>query len=209
MSELHVSLRGLPLPRRMRALPVDVRGFPVPWFVMWVDGAPDHRVVDFEKVVRALQEKRCFTCGDHLGRNLTFCLGMVSLITTVSAEPPSHLECIEYALKGCPFLSRPYAKRRVDGLPEGTADVQGFMDHHPQVMTAYTTRSYEAHQGNPGILFTIGPMGSITWWTEGRRATHDECQAALHLACDKLVDVENQAALMQGVQRVLPWFPAA
>jgi hypothetical protein len=31
------------LPLRMRGLPLDERGYPVPWFVAWIDGKPEFR----------------------------------------------------------------------------------------------------------------------------------------------------------------------
>lgn len=39
-----------PQPPKMQHLPVDERGFPAPYFVAWIDGKPDHRVVDPEKL---------------------------------------------------------------------------------------------------------------------------------------------------------------
>lgn len=47
------------LPARMRDLPIDDRGYPVPWFVAWVDGKPEFRAMDQEKFIRALREKLC------------------------------------------------------------------------------------------------------------------------------------------------------
>jgi len=38
MTALRESLPSLPL--AMRGLPRDHRGYPVPWFVAWVDGKP-------------------------------------------------------------------------------------------------------------------------------------------------------------------------
>jgi hypothetical protein len=34
----------------------------------------------------------------------------------MSAEPPSHRECAEYAVRACPFLTRPLAVRNERGL---------------------------------------------------------------------------------------------
>ena len=35
-----------PMPSRIAALPVDERGYPVPWFVAWIDGKPEFRCAD-------------------------------------------------------------------------------------------------------------------------------------------------------------------
>jgi len=207
MSELHLSIAHIPLPTRMLKLPVDQRGYPVPWFVIWIDGKPDHRVVDMEKVRRAILEKRCFTCGEKLGKYLTFNVGPVSLLSTISAEPPSHLECIEYAMQACPFLSRPYAHRRVTGLPEGTVDVEGMLEHHPIVMTAYTTQGYQTRNANPGILFKLLPPTSVVWWCEGRKATREECEAGIKLALTKIRSSINDAFLATALTRIRQWLP--
>ena len=42
----------------MQALPIDRRGFPVPWFVSWDDGGPDFRVIDRGKIVQAVKQRR-------------------------------------------------------------------------------------------------------------------------------------------------------
>ncbi len=54
------------MPERIKALALDpVRGFPVPWFVAWVEGRPEFRAMDGEKFIRAILEKRCYA-----GRNI-------------------------------------------------------------------------------------------------------------------------------------------
>jgi hypothetical protein len=58
------------MPARMRDLPLDERGYPVPWFVAWVDGKPEFRAMDRHKFVTAIREKRCWVCaGFAITRN--------------------------------------------------------------------------------------------------------------------------------------------
>jgi len=42
-------------------------GYPVPFVQMWIDGKPDFRVIDPEKVARCVNEKLCAICGVRLG----------------------------------------------------------------------------------------------------------------------------------------------
>src|SRR5262245_2742625 len=95
-----------PVPERMRKLPLH-RGYPVPWFVEWIEGVPDFRIMDGRKLVRAVKEKRCWVCGELMGSYLAFTIGPMCAVNRISAEPPSHRECASFSARGCPFLTRP------------------------------------------------------------------------------------------------------
>ena len=58
-------------PARIARLPVH-KGYPVPWFVAWIDGVPDFRVADGRKLWEAVRHSRCWVCGDKLGSKLAF-----------------------------------------------------------------------------------------------------------------------------------------
>src|SRR6266403_923711 len=115
LQALHQSLAAIAMPARMRALPVDHRGFPVPYFVGWVDGVPDHRTADPKKMKRCVEEGRCWLCGEPLGKWLACVIGPMCAINRNTSEPASHKDCALYAVKACPFLTRPYARRREAG----------------------------------------------------------------------------------------------
>ncbi len=173
-----------PLPPRMATLPIDDRGFPVPWFVAWVDGKPDHRVMDIDKMPRALQAHLCWMCGEPLGAFKTFCIGPMCAISRTIAEPPSHLECLRYAVRACPWLTRPHAKRREIGLPEDARDGAGLpLKRNPGVVCLWTTKKFRAWRnreiGNSGVLFNLGDPDHVEWWAEGRPATPNEVAASV------------------------------
>lgn len=168
-----------PLPPRLARLPIDARGYPVPWFVAVVDGVPDHRVVDSAKVREAVRFHRCMMCGDNLGAYLTFVAGPMCGLNRVSGEPPHHRECAEYAVRACPFLTRPKAQRREAGL-EGMAPPGGILlPRNPGVSMLYTTKRYEVERAGPGVIFRMGPPVSVTWTAEGRPATRAEVLASI------------------------------
>src|SRR5437763_12378791 len=78
------------LPDRIAALPV-FRGYPVPWFVAYPngpEGEPEFRTFDPKKWIAAVQEKRCWVCGQQLGAYLAFVLGPMCGITRTTSEPP-------------------------------------------------------------------------------------------------------------------------
>ena len=76
MSTLNASIRDIPMPHGVKNLPVDpIRGYPVPWFVGWIDGKPEFRCMDPAKLKLAITERRCWVCGERLDNRATFVIG--------------------------------------------------------------------------------------------------------------------------------------
>lgn len=179
--DLHSSLRDVPMPERLRRLPVDERGFPVPFFVAIVDGKPDHRVVDHDKLKRAVTGKLCWLCGEHLGAHRAFVIGPMCSITRTSAEPPSHRDCALYAVQACPFLTRPHAKRRPADFAHVPAAGEMLL-RNPGACAVWVTKFHLAQRaqgGQTGVLFSIGDPTEVTWWAEGRPATRAEIEESV------------------------------
>lgn len=172
-----------PLPARLARLPIDERGYPVPYFVEWIDGKPDHRVMAADKMPRALKLGLCWMCGEPLGAFKAFCIGPMCAITRSISEPPSHLECLHYAVRACPWMTRPHAKRRGAGLPEDARDGAGLpIKRNPGVVCLWVTRAfrpYRTDQGNTGMLFELGEPVATEWWREGRPATRAEVEESV------------------------------
>src|SRR5262245_17055942 len=102
-------------PARVKRLPVDEsRGFPTPWFVVWVDpdgqrcepgeGKPEFRLADAAKYSKAIRESLCWVCGDKLGRRVYFVIGPMCTINRRSSDPPCHRDCAVFSAQACPFL---------------------------------------------------------------------------------------------------------
>lgn len=186
------------LPPRIARLPLDARGYPVPWFVAWLpDGTPEFRVMDGAKFRLAVTQRRCWVCGDFLGVHLTFVIGPMCAITRTISEPPSHHDCAEWAARHCPFLSRPRMVRREDGLEQlrtdlGARDGAGCpLDRNPGVSCLWTTRTYRlftAPQGNSGTLIRLGDPSRVEWFAEGRPATRAEVEASISSGLPLLID---------------------
>ena len=66
MNELNQRMRVLELPSRMKRLPIDEAGFPIPYFVPYVNGKPEFRGFDGEKLGICVRHKRCWLCGEPL-----------------------------------------------------------------------------------------------------------------------------------------------
>lgn len=176
----HHKLRpGLPpLTQRISVLPVDERGYPIPYFVgKDSDGKYDFRFMDGEKLIQCHLENRCWVCGQPLGGFKAFIIGPMCSITRTTSEPPSHLDCAEWSLKACPFLTKPKMERREDEKTEASKDnVAGIqIRRNPGVMSLWICKQYRIffdHQQKP--LFTVGDPESVSWWSEGREATREE-----------------------------------
>jgi hypothetical protein len=166
------------MPDRIKRLPQDERGFPVPWFVAWIDDVPDFRVVDTPKIGIAVKQHRCFICGERLGQHLAFVVGPMCTISRTVPEPPSHRGCAEFSAKVCPFLSKPRMRRNEKDLPENKKAPAGIMiPRNPGVVCLWVTRHfrpYKAQHGVHGVLFEIGLPEEVEWYAEGRKATRDE-----------------------------------
>lgn len=170
----------LTVPPRMRALPVDERGYPVPKFVAWVDGKPDFRVVDDRYRVIATNRRICWLCGGMLGRHLAFVIGPMCCVNRISSEPPSHLECARFAVQACPFLTQPKRIRDKRDLPEGHEQPAGFtIERNPGVSLIWVTSHYKVFRQDKGYLYRIGEPTSTEWWARGRTATREEIMESM------------------------------
>jgi len=170
-------------PKFMQHLPIDKRGYPCPWFIEWVGGEPEFRAADGRKLVKAINQRLCWTCGNPLFGEEVFVIGPMCLVNRVSSEPPSHRECAIYSATNCPFLSKPQMVRRTDGLPEIKVAPAGVMiERNPGVSLLYYTRRHTlissphlpSKGANAGVLFRLGRPFKTEWFARGRPATRAE-----------------------------------
>jgi hypothetical protein len=171
----------------MQRLPIDKRGYPVPWFVEWINGEPEFRAMNPSHLVRAINERLCWTCGEALFSEEVFVIGPMCAVNRISAEPPSHRECAIYSAINCPFLSRPQMIRRKDGLPEDRHAPGIMVERNPGVTLLYYTRRHtlisapeSAAQGShAGVLFQLGRPFKTDWYARGRPATRAQVLESL------------------------------
>lgn len=198
---------------RIAALPVDERGYPIPFFVASVDGKPDFRMSDPAKMRRCVREKLCWTCGQPLGKFVTFPIGPMCSISRTTAEPPSHLDCSEWSVKGCPFLSKPQMTRRNHEEVKAQGSVAGEMiERNPGVTALWTCTGFSFFRdGRGGLLIEVGEPESVSWWREGRLATRAEVMESITSGLPRLVkpdsDEEEKSALETARQKALEYLP--
>jgi len=173
-----------PLPDRFRRLPLDHRGYPVPKFV-WLNpdtGRYDFRVVKPGWLATCIRLKRCWLCGEPLGRLMCFAIGPMCVINRNTSEPPEHRECGEFAVQACPFLRFPNRKRDEEGLPEDHQAPGGkvaMIMRNPGVMALWITTSYRPYRAGDSVLIEVGDPVEVAWWAHGRKATRAEVLASI------------------------------
>lgn len=175
-----------PMPHGIGKLPVDDRGYPVPWFVAWINGKPDFRVIHPRRMVPAIRHNRCWICGERMEPPYTFPIGPMCAVNRNIAEPPSHHACAKWSAEVCPFLTLPKAKRRDASMPDGTKSPAGIgISRNPGVVCLWTTYLYEIFNpgtkggSTPGVLFSLGEPVSVEWICEGRPATRAKVEDSI------------------------------
>jgi hypothetical protein len=171
----------------MQNLPVDKRGYPVPWFVDWINGEPEFRAMDRRKFLRAIKERLCWTCGLKLFGEEVFVIGPMCAVNRISSEPPSHRQCAEYAAINCPFLSKPHMVRREDeNFNAAKRPSPGVMiERNPGVTLLWYTRRHQLQEirgrqgAGDGILFQLGRAFKTEWYARGRKASREEVMASI------------------------------
>jgi hypothetical protein len=190
--ELNQRIRHIEVPERMRHLPIDDRGYPIPYFVPFIDDKPEFRGMDGEKMGICVRHRRCWLCGQTMGQYLCFPIGPMCTVTRTIAEPPSHYECAKYGAMACPFLTQPRMRRNEKDIPEG-ATVAGIgLKRNPGVIALWTTRDYKIMRQPIGVLFKIGDPIRVEYWAEGRIATHDEIMHSIDTGLPILRDIAKQ-----------------
>jgi hypothetical protein len=173
----HPSVRGIPMPDRIKRLPTDHRGFPVPKFVAWVDGQADHRVVRQSYMGEAIKHKLCWVCGEPLGRNVVSIIGCMCAVNRVMARPQAH--------------------RREAGLPDDRIPAAGVgLKRNPGVECLWVQREhprlFKAHAGYTGVLFELKEPVETIWYREGREATRAEVEEAIEEGLPTLMGVARE-----------------
>lgn len=215
---------GLPdLPARMRALPIDARGYPTPWFVAErEDGERDFRMADGAKRRRAVKHDLCWVCGQEqasrrrMDRARLFVIGPMCAVNRVTSEPAVHEECAQFSVRACPFMLHPQAKYRDANMPPEHRAAPGIpLDRNPGVMALYSCESHKPFCVFDGWLIRLGEPLEIRWICQGRAATRDEVVASIDGGMPHLRAVAEQDGgrapleLDYAYQRLmLEWVPA-
>ncbi|MDX3026767.1 hypothetical protein [Streptomyces scabiei] len=216
--------RTLPTPPpRIARLPRNQAGYPIPWFVDYVDGEPDFRIADTRKQQGASVFRCCWLCGHALRNNVlgpaatqyAYVIGPMCAVNRVSSEPPAHRDCAVYAVTACPFLTTPGMRRRaIEGIPDTVKPDGVMIERNPGVALVWVTNTWRMIPGH--ALFDVDEPAEALWFAEGRPATHAEVLAAIDSGMPVLREAAEQdndpeaalAYLDQQYARALELLPA-
>src|SRR5262245_8682339 len=172
-----------PLPERMMNLPLDPRGYPIPWFVgELADGTRDFRIADQRKRALGHKNRLCWLCGGKLGSYMAFVIGPMCVVNRNTSEPGSHLECARFAATACPHLTMPEAKSRADQLlAQGARGLAAALPGNPGACAIYVTKTSQAYRvpESRDWLIRLGEPERIEWYCRGRIAMREEIEAVL------------------------------
>lgn len=204
-----------PVPPRMASLAVDHRGYPVPYFVKIINGEPDFRVLDLDRLYRCANLDLCQICGTKHDKIVWFVAGPTFVMNQSSAEPPMHRECAEYALKTCPFMLYPKAERAKKALPEDAGfnySLGNVVLKKPPVFAMCGTEHYSTSCNEErGLYFQAGDFVEVDWWAAGLKVGRGQALEGLLLSTQQIKDRVFQGGdsdlLTQLLEEAKRWLP--
>lgn len=171
--------KKVPLPERMRNLPTDHRGYPIPANIFKDDAGVYHFIINDEvKRQEQIYLQHCAICDGDLGGEFWFVGGPMSALHPQGAyiDTAQHYECVTYALKVCPYLAtRPYKRpepEKVVGRVAPAPNQQLFVDPtmipgQPEVFILVMSNSFEVIEH--GQYVKPGEPVIVEAWIDGVR----------------------------------------
>lgn len=166
------------LPKRMRTLERDERGYPIPFVVLrGKSGTPYFTINDTPSVRKCATKSLCAICGKRQDAAVWFVGGSRCFLHEHGAfvDPPLHLECAEFALQTCPFLAAPRYLKRIDMKklrPGDVPDGMGF-ERVPHMLPAQPERfglgACRAVRTTESGLFVVDSWDYVEFWRNGAR----------------------------------------
>jgi len=175
----------VPIPDRMKHLPLDRRGYPILYGV-YVDksGKPHFTINDERARVMMRERDLCSVCGHKLFRGRWFAGGPGSAFHPEGCyiDMPMHDECVHYALMVCPYLALPnYAREIGENAAKKLTDEiiaidETMIPDRPAVFVAVMAigQTYVGERMVSGQYVRPNrPYRKIEYWQHGRQLPDD------------------------------------
>lgn len=182
------------VPPKMRLLPRDKRGYPIPWLVQRdLTGRPFFVMNDSMKTMACGRRGLCSICGRKLERDVWLIGGPGAAFHEHGAylDPPMHHQCATYALKVCPYLGTRYTGR-IDAvlLKHGKWDPRmriitedlTLPEQPPFFVLGRTSKAtfrWDVENGDNPRFHPKRPWLAVEFWVWGQQITEAEARAKL------------------------------
>lgn len=174
--------KQIPIPKRMENLPIDIRGFPIPYTVH-IDpaGKTDFSKIDVEKHAKCIIDKTCTICGQSLGTDMWFVAGWKVALNPNGAfvDGALHKQCGVYALKVCPYLAVPsYVKQSVNEIPDNAKGVL-MLKGKSTMWALLKVAGYNIRIVNDVsvVYMPYRPFVDIEFWNEGVQLSQSQAKS--------------------------------
>ncbi|QKW22316.1 hypothetical protein HUT16_27445 [Kitasatospora sp. NA04385] len=153
------------LPPGLGTRPVDLRrGLPIPAVNVHPGGEVDFVTINGPAALQLAGTGRCSLCGQRMTGTATFLGGPKCAEFGFYSDPPMHEECAEWALKLCPHIARPHARRASERrVAHDAVRAVGFSEEKPSEWVLVVSDSYgsmlvPAEGGGVVPIFTVGEV---------------------------------------------------
>lgn len=199
-----MALDPVQIPPRMRSLPVDRRGYPVPFIVVRdKDGVPHFTINNHELVMKCIKEDLCAICGQKLFRFRWFVGGPLSAFHESGCynDTPLHHECAQFALRVCPHLAAPKYSKRIgeNAVDRVNADFKFLVDttmipERPIVFVSAMSTGQKYITPFPGVVrvHPIRPYRRVEYWRHGSQLPSTEGEKLTRAALEAFDAADKQ-----------------
>jgi hypothetical protein len=179
-----------------------------------IDGQWDFQVAEPEKRRLCINHELCWICGQPLGVFKTFVMGPIAAMNRISAEPPAHIECAEFAVQACPFMVNPSFQRGSTGRDDEIMPAGGVMLlTNPGVSALWTSKKPpKPRSAAPSVILEVGEPTVVRWYVMGREAARNQVLVALDSGIEQHLlprcrNEADHAALRAMREKLMPYLP--
>lgn len=147
-------MRQLPeIPKSLSHLKIDKRGYPIPYFVGYINGEPEFRLTDARKQHKCIEKKLCGICGKKITSGVyVFISGILGYTNRISSDPAMHESCARFSLEICPHLHFEKTDRRENGIEHIKQDVAGMVLTKPKILMLARADKYKDFKAEQSTL---------------------------------------------------------
>lgn len=183
--------KNVEMPDRIKALPKDQRGYPIPFVVLRDDDdMPNFQLDSARRISQCMVNVACGVCGQPLENEIWF-LGNYLRALSPSGfyiDSPLHKQCGTYALKVCPFLAAPSYNKMLSSEKLNKEKYEGTQFRLSTQVTRFSslfafvkTAGYRIDTSGsfPWHVYPDRPFLEMEYWQHGKQLTGAEADKLL------------------------------